>query len=337
MMMNRMQLQLGMTAMTLIACVGCKTTYPTMGMVVREHPKFDELIPPGAEIEKLAEGFEWTEGPVWVPDGDYLLFSDIPNNVVNKWKDGEGITEFLKPAGYTGSTPRGGEPGTNGLLLDAKGRLVLCEHGDRRVSRIEADGSRTTLADGYDGKRFNSPNDAVFKSNGDLYFTDPPYGLVKGADDPAREMDYCGVFRVTPDGTVTLLTKEISRPNGIAFSPDEKTLYVANSDGKQPVWFAFDVTDDGLLANKRIFFDASPWAKTLKGGCDGMAVDRDGNIFATGPGGVHIFTPDGTHLGRIETNERTANCTFGDNGSVLYMTADMYLCRIQTKTKGLTP
>jgi gluconolactonase len=309
--------------------------YPTLGTIERKDPRFDQLVPKEAAIEKLAEGFEWAEGPVWVRQGGYLLFSDIPNNRVVKWQEGHGVSDFLKPSGYTGKTPRKGEPGSNGLVLDPKGRLVLCEHGDRRVTRIEADGkTKTVLADNYKGKRFNSPNDLVFKSNGDLYFTDPPYGLEKGWDDPARELDFCGVYRLAKDGTLTLLTKEMSRPNGIAFSLDEKTLYVANSDPEKAVWMAFEVKTDGTLGKGRVFYDATEWAKTRKGLPDGMKIDQAGNLFATGPGGVLVFTPDGTYLGRIDTGQKTANCAFGDDGSTLYLAAHMYLCRIRLSTKG---
>ncbi len=305
--------------------------------IERLDPRFDELIPRDAVLEKLAGGFIWSEGPVWMPDGKYLLFSDIPRNSVMKWKDGQGISLFLKPAGYTGSDPRGGETGSNGLLRDAKGRLVLCQHGDRRVARLEKDGSFTTLVDRYQDKRFNSPNDAVFMSNGDLYFTDPPYGLEKGADDPSRELDFCGVYRLSADGKLTLLTKNMTRPNGIGLSPDEKTLYVAQSDPKRAIWMAFDVKSDGTIARGRVFHDATDWLKQphLKGLPDGLKVDRSGNVFATGPGGVNVFAPDGTLLGRINPGVPTANCGFGNDGATLYLTADDDLCRIQTKTKGL--
>ncbi|MCR4415417.1 MAG: SMP-30/gluconolactonase/LRE family protein [Thermoguttaceae bacterium] len=310
--------------------------FPTVGTIERADARFDKLVPPGAVLEKLAEGFQWTEGPVWVPEGQYLLFSDIPNNAIMRWKDGEGIRLFMKPAGYTGTAPRGGESGTNGLLLDPQGRLVMCQHGDRRIVRVEKDGRWTTLADRYQGKRFNSPNDAVFKSNGDLYFTDPPYGLPKGADDPSRELDFCGVYRVSTDGKVTLLTDRMTRPNGIAFSPDEKTLYVAQSDPEKAVWMAYEVKPDGTLGTSRVFCDATSWLKRgLKGLPDGMKVDRAGNLFATGPGGVNVFAPDGTFLGRINPGVPTANCRFGGDGSVLYVTANQWLCRIRTTTKGL--
>jgi gluconolactonase len=310
--------------------------FPTIGEVVRIDPKLDSLIPAGAKIDVLASGFEWSEGPVWVPEqGGFLLWSDIPRNLVMKWKEGEGARPFLTPSGYTGIVPYGSEPGSNGLARDAEGRLLFCEHGDRRVSRIEKNGGKRTLADGYQGKRLNSPNDLVLKSNGDIFFTDPPYGLPLRAEDPRREMDYCGVYRLTPDGKLSLLTKEITRPNGIALSPDEKTLYVANSDPLKAVWYAYDLKPDGTIANGRVFASAQDLVGKHKGLPDGMKVDQAGNLFATGPGGVHVYTPKGKLLGRIDTKEATANCAFGDDGTTLYLAADMYLCRIKTATKGL--
>jgi gluconolactonase len=310
--------------------------YPTLGRIERFDPAADKLIPADAKIEVLASGFEWAEGPVWVKSGGYLLFSDIPRNSVMKWKegDGEGISLFLKPAGYTGQTLYGNEPGSNGLLIDGKGRLVSCEHGDRRVSVMELDGGKRTLVDNYQGKRLNSPNDAVFKSNGDLYFTDPPYGLPKGYDDPRRELDYCGVYRLTPSGEVTLLTTKMTRPNGITFSPDEKTLYVAQSDPEAPIWRSFEVKSDGTLGTDKVFFDASELARKHRGLPDGMKADAAGNLFATGPGGVLVLSPAGKLLALIYTGEATANCGWGEDGSTLYITADMYLCRIRLSTKG---
>lgn len=308
---------------------------PTLGKIVREDPRLDALIPPDARIEVLGTGFEWSEGPVWVRDGGYLLFSDIPRNSVMKWKEGEGITLFMKPSGYTGVAPYGREPGSNGLALDREGRLVLCEHGDRRVARLEKEGGKKTLADSYQGKRLNSPNDLVFHSNGDLYFTDPPYGLPRQWDDPRRELDFCGVYRLSTDGKLTLLTREMTRPNGIAFSPDERTLYVAQSDPKRAVWMAFPVKSDGTLGEGRVFYDATRLVGKMPGLPDGLKVDRSGNLFATGPGGVHIFSPDGRSLGRIDTGEATANCAWSDDGSTLYITADMYLCRVRTRTRGM--
>lgn len=310
--------------------------YPTIGTIERLDSRLDKLIPRDAVIEKLAEGFRWTEGPVWIPGRRVLLFSDIPNNAIIQWSESGGARVFLKPAGYTGKASRGGEPGTNGLTLDREGRLVMCQHGDRRIVRVEKDGSWTTLADKFQGKRFNSPNDLVFKSNGDLYFTDPPYGLPQGANDPARELDFCGVYRLASDGAVTLLTDRMTRPNGIGFSPDEKTLYVAQSDPEKAVWMAFPVKPDGTLGEGRVFFDATAWVRRkLPGLPDGLKVDRHGNLFATGPGGVNVFAPDGTFLGRINTGVPTANCRFGDDGSTLYITANTWLCRVRTTTRGL--
>jgi gluconolactonase len=318
--------------------VGEGQTYAPIGTVERVDPRLDQIIPPGAAMERLTDGLDWAEGPVWVPSGKYVLFSDIPKNMIWKWKDGEGKTSYLKPSGYSGSAPfTGREPGSNGLTLDKEGRLVMCQHGDRRVARQEKDGKITTLVDRYQGKRFNSPNDLCYKSNGDLYFTDPPYGLPGQMNDPGKELDFQGVYRLTPRGELTLLTKEMSRPNGIAFSPDEKTLYVANSDNdKAPVWMAFSVKADGTLDAGKVFFDAMPWVRQRKPGSpDGMKVDQKGNLFATGPGGVCIFSPDGKHLGTLNTGEATANCAFGDDGSTLYITANKYLCRIKTVTKGM--
>jgi gluconolactonase len=274
---------------------------------------------------------------VWVSNGQYLLFSDVPRNVVHRWKEGEKTTDFMYPSGYTGAKERGGEPGSNGLTLDRSGRLVLCQHGDRQVGRREKDGSVTALARYYNYRRFNSPNDLVFKKNGDLYFTDPPYGLEKNVDDPLKELGYQGVYRLKPDGKVTLLTSDLTRPNGIAFSPDEKKLYVAVSDPKEPNIWVYDVDKDGMISNGRIFFNASHLMEGKKGLPDGLKVDLKGNLWATGPGGVLILSPEGKHLGTINTGEATANCAWGDDGSVLYITADMYLCRVRTLSKGAIP
>ncbi|MBN1441221.1 MAG: SMP-30/gluconolactonase/LRE family protein [Planctomycetes bacterium] len=310
--------------------------YPSIGNVERIDPSIGELIPPDARIEVLASGFEWTEGPVWIPARQEVLFSDIPRNSIFAWSEARGARLFLRPSGFSGGLEREGEPGSNGLLLDAGGHLVICEHGDRQVTRLEKDGvTRTVLAGHFGGKRLNSPNDAVFRSDGSLYFTDPPYGLPKGFQDPAREIDFCGVYRVSPAGEISLLTADMTRPNGIGFSPDEKTLYIANSDPRRAVWMAFPVADDGALGEGRVFFDATRWVGELKGLPDGLAIDEKGNLFATGPGGVLVLAPDGTHLGTIATGEATSNCTFGDDGRTLYITADMHLCRIRTNTKGL--
>ena len=307
------------------------------GSIERVDPRFDTLVPPGAYIEKLAEGFDWSEGPVWIPDGEYLLFSDVPQNVVFKWKEGEGVSEFLRPSGFTGSEGSGREPGSNGLLLDSSGRLVLCQHGDRRVARLGSDGSFEGLVSHFEGKRFNSPNDAAYRRNGDLYFTDPPYGLTGLNDSPLKELDFNGVYRLTAAGELSLLTREVSFPNGIAFSPDEKNLYVAVSDRDKPVLMVYDVDSDGNIENGRVFFDTKPWMDDHRGIPDGLKVDIHGNLFATGPGGVNVFAPDGEFLGRINTGVATANCGWGDDGSVLYITADSYLLRIKLSTTGYGP
>jgi gluconolactonase len=312
----------------------------TIGSVERLDPAIDKLVPTDAKMEVIGERYAWCEGPAWVPNLQCLLFSDIPNNAIMRWDAKSGVTQYLKPAGYTGDSPRGGESGSNGLTVDAKGRLILCQHGDRRVAALELKPDNqqpnyVTLASKYQGKRFNSPNDAAVHSSGAIYFTDPPYGLEKNMDDPAKELDFQGVYRIAPNGEVTLLTKEIERPNGIAFAPDEKTLYVANSHGPRPIIMAFPVKADGTLGEGREFFNANSLKPGLPGACDGLTVDKDGNIFATTPGGVSIFSPDGKRLGMLATGKRTSNCEFGEDGSTLFITADDFLLRIPLSTKGI--
>jgi len=309
-------------------------TYPTIGGVVQESPGLERLLDLEAPVEVLAGGFTWIEGPVWDRREGCLYFSEIPKNTVFRWEDGKGVSLYLKPSGFTGVSDPGNEPGSNGLLIDDKGRLISCEHGDRRLSVLTEGGGKRTLADNYGGKRFNSPNDIARRANGDLYFTDPIYGLPGKERDPRREMDFCGVFRLSVDGEVTLLTDRFTRPNGIAFSPDEKTLYVAQSDRNEPVVMAFPVEEDGTLGEGRVFFDATELAGEKRGLPDGLKVDVEGNLFATGPGGVLVLSPEGKLLGRIETGELVSNVAWGGDGSDLYLTSDMYLCRIRTKTKG---
>lgn len=292
--------------------------------------KADELL------EILAEGFYWSEGPLWLEKENKIIFSDIPNNSVFEWSEKDGLQLYLKPAGYTGIIEREGEPGSNGLLLSPDGELVLCQHGDRRMAKMNAKLSNSkaeyiTLVDKYEGKRLNSPNDAVYHKNGDLYFTDPPYGLEKNMNDPAKEIPFQGVYRLNKKGDITLLTKELSRPNGIGFSPDYKKMYVANSDPKKAIWMVYDVDKDGLIKNGKLFYDATELVGKLKGLPDGLKVHKNGWIFATGPGGVLIFTPEGENLGTINTNEPTANCAFNSDYSVLYITANSYLLRMKLK------
>lgn len=315
--------------------------YPTFGKIIRHAPAIDKLIPEDATIEIIVKDLKWCEGPVWFPatdkiGGGYLLFSDIPRNSVFKWEEGKEAELYLKPSGFTGpiNAAYGKESGSNGLLRDPKGRLVSCEHGDRRISVLTKKGGKRTLVDNYQGKRLNSPNDACYHSNGDLYFTDPPYGLPKNMDDPRKELDFQGLFRLSKDGKVTLLNKNMTRPNGIAFSPDEKTLYVAQSDPKAAHWMSYPVKEDGTLGDGKIFYDVTKLVGLKPGLPDGLKVDSAGNIWASGPGGVYVFSPDAKLLGLIETNDKTSNCAWGGNGSVLYITVNHRVCRIQTTTKG---
>ena len=306
------------------------------GTILRLDAAFDALVPADAVIERVADGYGFTEGPVWVRRGDpdpYLLFSDIPNNVVRKWSPTEGPSDYISPV-FEGEYPEGRSVGSNGLLVDGEGRLILAEHGNRRLSRRETDGSITVLADSYDGMRLNSPNDGVFHSSGALYFTDPPYGLLQQDDDPDKELDFNGIFRLMPDGTVEKLAEQ-SRPNGIALAPDEGTLYTANSDGANMVWYAYDVLEDGTLGPGRVFVDANDLG--LDGAADGMAIDRNGNLFASGPGGIWVISPDGTHLGSIQPDEPPANAGWGEDGDTLYMTGRTGLYRIRLTTGGDIP
>lgn len=309
-----------------------------MGKIERLDPAFDALVPPGAQIEVLAEGFDWSEGPVWIKEGGYLLFSDIPPNRIMKYDYTVGLSTFLQGSGFSGKGQYSGEPGSNGLLLDSHGNLVMCQHGNRRVARLKGldpESEQQSLAGEFEGKKFNSPNDAVFHSNGDLYFTDPPYGLPKQAEDPARQLPYCGVFRATPSGEVTLLTDKMTRPNGIGLSPDEKLLYVAQSDGDNPIWMVFQLQADGKVDEGKVFYDARKLPlESLPGGPDGLKLDQQGNLWATGPGGVIVFDPTGKPLGRITTGVPTANCGWGEDGKTLFLTADNFLCRVKTLATG---
>jgi gluconolactonase len=313
------------------------TPRPVIGTIVRVDPGLDALLDPEAKVEVLGSGLNWSEGPVWSRELGAVLFSDVPENHVLKWKEGEGMSEYLKPSGFTGILPYSKEPGSNGLTFNAKGELCFCEHGDRRVSVLTKGGGKRTIVDNFEGKRFSSPNDLCFDKAGNLYFTDPPYGLPKGpADRENRELDWNGVYRVTPGGKIALLTKEMTFPNGIALSPDQKTLYVAQSDGKAALWKSFPLREDGTLGESKVVADVTDMAKSGKhrGSPDGMKVDTLGNLWATGPGGVHIMTPEGKLLGRIDTFMACGNCCFGDDGSMLYICSDAFFCRIKTKTKG---
>ncbi len=310
--------------------------YATIGSIERYSNELDQIIRPTAKIEILAKGFIWAEGPVWIDSGNYLLFSDIPRNSIYKWSEKDSITLYLKPSGYTDTVKRGGEMGSNALLISPQGKLVLCQHGNRQMAVMNAPVNNPkpdfiTLASKYNGKRLNSPNDGVFDSMGDLYFTDPPYGLEKGMDDPSKELDFQGVYRLSVNGVLKLFTKELSRPNGIGFSPDGKTLYVSNSDADHAVWMAYEIDTAGQIQNERIFYDATEKAKTEQGLPDGLKVSRKGYLFGAGPGGIWIFNPQGTPIGKINTTITTANCAFDSDEGTLYITADMYLLRVKLK------
>jgi gluconolactonase len=298
--------------------------------------RFDALIAPDTKIQKIADDLKWSEGPLWDPRTQTLLFSDIPNNVIMKWHPEKGVSRFLERSGYTGAaTFTGYEPGSNGLTFDLQGRLTLCQHGDRRVSRREADGTMVPLAVGFNGKKLNSPNDLVFDSQGNLYFTDPPFGLPKQFEDPGKELPFNGVFRVAKDGTITAVATDLEAPNGLGFSPDYKTLYVANARANSPIWKAYAVQPDGSLDKGRVFADSSSLYKKGDGVPDGLKIDVQGNVFATGPGGVLVYAPDGTLLGRILTGVPTANVAFGEDGATLFITANHRVLRLRTLTKGV--
>jgi gluconolactonase len=308
--------------------------------IVRLEPRLDALVPAGAAPERVAGGFSWVEGPVWHPEG-FLLFTDIPANRIVQWIAGRGTRVWLERAGWDRRAPFNGfEPGANGLALDANGRVIAARHGERNVARLERDGRWSVLADRYDGKRLNSPNDVIVDSRGDVMFTDPPFGLPRGFDDAAKELAFSGVYRRGRDGSVSLLTRELRAPNGIAFSPDERTLYVSNAESARAVWMAYPVRSDGTLGAGRILLDATTAAQDLArrgvrtGNPDGMKVDRSGNLFAAGPGGLWIIAPDGAHLGTVEFPFPVSNCAFGEDGSTLFITADTGVWRLRLATAG---
>jgi gluconolactonase len=310
-------------------------TFPSeRGRIVRLDPRLDALLPVGTAFETVASGHRWLEGPLWDTRTSALLYSDIPANAVYRWEAGDAPEVYLAQSGYTGATPFGGrEPGSNGLAFDREGRLVLCQHGDRRIVRLERDGTRTVLVDRYDGRRLNSPNDAIYASNGDLYFTDPPFGLPQAFDDPARELDVSGVYRLRADGTLELLIADLAAPNGIALSPDERTLYVTDVASERPAWYAYALVD-GRPAARRLLADALPWARVRRGGPDGLETDAAGNVFAAGPEAVYVFASDGTLLGLVETGVPTANLAWGEDGSTLFIAADTEILKLRTSTRA---
>ncbi|MDB4537552.1 SMP-30/gluconolactonase/LRE family protein [Akkermansiaceae bacterium] len=311
------------------------TPRPTVGSVERLDPAINKLIPEDAKIEVVAMGFDWSEGPVWDKAGNRLLFSDVPANKVYQWSEKDGLSVFLKASGYTGPSDYGNEPGSNGLTFDNEGRLLSCEHGDRRVSVLTTNGGgKMTVADRFEGKRFNSPNDVCVHPNGTIYFTDPPYGLPQKEKDPRRESPIFGVYSITPKGQISVVDATMERPNGVTLSPDGKTLYIAQSQGGKAWLVSYPLDASGKAGKRTLLFDATPLSQKDPGMPDGLKTDQQGNIWCTGPGGVMVISPEGKLLGRILTGQRTANCAFGDDGSTLHMTADYYIVRIRTSVKG---
>lgn len=301
------------------------------GKIEKLSKEFDAIINHDTKVEVIADGFGWVEGPLWIESKKMLLISDVLNNTVYKWTPEKGKEVYLEHSGYTGTQPRTEELGSNGLVLNHKGQLLLCQHGDRRVALMNASldnpkAEYITLANEYKGKKFDSPNDLVVKSNGDIYFTDPPYGLEKGVNNPSKAAPYQGVYKISKNGEVTLLVDSISRPNGIAFFPGEKSLLIANSDGEKPYLYLYDLDKEGLLINGRIFQNDR--------GTDGIKIDKQGNVFTTGQGGVWIYNKKGKLLGKIKIDGSTSNCAFADNYKTLFITADNYLLKVDLAKKA---
>jgi gluconolactonase len=314
----------------------------TPAQIIRKDPALDAIVPSDAKIEKLAGGFLFTEGPIWIPKTDetdgYLLFSDPNNNLIYRWTQDGQLSIFMTKSGYRGmDIGEYGQPGSNGLTLDKEGRLTINQHGNRRVVRMEKNGQLTVLADRYEGKRLNSPNDLVYKSDGALYFTDPPFGLPKFFDDPRKELPYSGVFRVSPDGKrVQLLTTDLKGPNGLAFSPDEKYFYVNDWDPEKKIIMRYEVNPDGTLSNGKVFLDMT--SAQGEDALDGMKIDQKGNLYVSGPGGLWVISPEGKHLGTIVGPEHPHNLAWGDDdGKTLYLCAKTGLYRIQLNTPGIRP
>jgi gluconolactonase len=312
------------------------TAVKTIGTLEKMDPALDAIISPDAKAEIIADGIDWSEGPLWVEKINALLWSDVLQNIIYKWTPEKGKEVYLTPSGYTDSVKRGGEMGSNGLTLDNNGNLVLCQHGNRQIARMTSGVENpqplfATLAGNYKGKRFNSPNDVIVNSKGEIFFTDPIYGLESKSDsDPKKELPYNGVYKVTTKGEVVLLIDSITRPNGIALTPDEKKLIVACSDRDKPNWYIYDVDDNGFK-NGRIFYSAAGEDKSLPGGPDGFKIDKNGNIFSSGPGGIRIFNPEGKILGRFRLENPASNCAFSPDQKTLYITNDMYVLRLKMR------
>jgi gluconolactonase len=304
---------------------------PGVGSIERDDPALDNILPGDAKIEKVGTGFKFTEGPLWRPEQNVLWFSDVVGNVVRSITPDGKVQVLIPNGGGVSSAPPGGFIGPNGMAADKDGFVLLCQHTNRQIVRVSKDLQITPYLQKYEGKRFNSPNDLVYRSDGTLYFTDPPYGLAKQDDDPAKELKFNGVF-MYKDGKLTAIIKDLTRPNGIAFSPDEKTLYIANSDDKRRVWMKYDVAANGTVSNGRVFYDVTN--EKAAGNPDGMKVDSQGNVYGSGPGGTWIFSPDGKHLGTIKPGETPANCNWADDGKTLYITAETSVYRVKLSVAG---
>ena len=302
------------------------------GEVIFLKKSMSKIVSGSAKIEKVADGFKFTEGPVWHKNG-YLLFSDIPSNKIHKYTPEEGVSTYIENSGFVGTSIDKEGPGSNGLTFDNSGNLIICQHGARQVVKFDQAGNYIPLARQYGGKRLNSPNDAVVKSNGSIFFTDPPWGLEKLEEDPEKELDFQGVYRLK-NGSLELIDSELKRPNGIAFSPEEEYLYVTDTDGDRKLYYRYDVDEDGNISNRKLFFDASEIKE--KGGPDGIKVDKKGNCYFTGPGGVLVINPKGVHIGTIAPAELPANIGWGGkDGKTLFMTCRTGLYSIKLKIEGI--
>ena len=310
-------------------------TYETIGKLDGVSEK---LISSHAKIQKLGGNYQWSEGPVWIKNGDYLLFTDVPGNTIYKFKEDEGITTWMSPSGHPDPKPSyTSSQGANGLYPFDEDHIIVADHGHRTLYKLNLETKiKTVLAERFEGKRFNSPNDAVLSNAGVIYFTDPPYGLVKQDNSEAKELLHNGVYALYPDGAIALLDDRLTRPNGIILSPDESTLYVANSDPEDAKLMAYSLDENGMPDDRREVLNVTEDVKAGEPGLpDGMAIDIEGNLYATGPGGVLILSPEGERIGLIRTGTAIANCAFGDDGHTLYMTSHSFLARVKTEAKGL--
>ncbi|HPN71326.1 MAG TPA: SMP-30/gluconolactonase/LRE family protein [Saprospiraceae bacterium] len=311
-------------------------TYQTTGSIEVLDNSLLKLIDADSPIQILATGFNWSEGPLWVKEINGVIFSDVPENTVYKWTEADSISVYLKPSGYTDTIPRGGEMGSNGLTLSRDRKLILAQHGNRAIAQMDAPLKSPkpkfiNLAEKYDGMKFSSPNDVIVSKNGTLFFTDPPYGLVKQQNDPKKETPFNGIYMKKPGGQVELIDDKVSRPNGIALSMDESKLYVASSDPSKAIWMEYSLDANFKVTSSKELANFTELGRKVRGLPDGMKVHSSGNLFATGPGGVVIIDPMGKHLGTILTGRATSNCAFDDDEKYLYMTADDYLLRVKLK------